>query len=461
MRFRLLLRSSASLLAIAALLLLLFAALFGSPEPWTILHSAPAVSRLAWQQFAALAGLIGLIGWLAALLNALFWRWAYRDFQASAVWRRPGEALAATLSLGLVLNLALLLVARAEPFWPQAFLLPAWIGLRLGLGKAGQDLQLSAILLAAPLLAAPLLLGKIDPLGWLAALIAGEALSRFATTLSPLPLAPAEIRSSDPQQSRAGFRYWPFGWQIVTLMLGFTLLFWWVPELDLAIAGLFLDSSQGAETPWWARRAAERISDPLRPFWGVALAGIPLLLFTLSWLPLFREKRAAWRRASLFIMASSALSVLLVVNAIFKNQAGRPRPEHSDLLLGSRGEDGAWPWAFQKPWSFAGDCISNCSFMSGEASAGFALFAFFLLAFGLNRVSIGLAILTGGSVGLLRIVAGKHYLSDVIFAGLTTLGLVALCFALFYPERLTPYYEPKPHAKRRIRSDGARLNPPD
>ena len=119
------------------------------------------------------------------------------------------------------------------------------------------------------------------------------------------------------------------------------------------------------------------------------------------------------------------------------------------------------PGLFRSPGVLLGTASQTALLCRGEASAGFALFAFFLLAFGLNRVSIGLAILTGGGVGLLRILAGKHYLSDVIFAGLTTLGLVALCFALFYPERLTPYYEPKPHAKRRIRSDGARLNPPD
>ena len=75
----------------------------------------------------------------------------------------------------------------------------------------------------------------------------------------------------------------------------------------------------------------------------------------------------------------------------------------------------------------AATCPKNCSFVSGEASAGFAVLAIAVLAPAAWRLpAIALALGFGVFVGVLRVAAGGHFTSDVVFAGvLTALGGVA------------------------------------
>jgi membrane-associated phospholipid phosphatase len=68
----------------------------------------------------------------------------------------------------------------------------------------------------------------------------------------------------------------------------------------------------------------------------------------------------------------------------------------------------------------AEQCARNCAFVSGHAALGLSLVSFaLLLPFGRRRrAAIAGALAFGGLVGLGRIAAGKHFLSDVVFAGL-------------------------------------------
>ncbi|HZU89271.1 MAG TPA: phosphatase PAP2 family protein, partial [Stellaceae bacterium] len=70
---------------------------------------------------------------------------------------------------------------------------------------------------------------------------------------------------------------------------------------------------------------------------------------------------------------------------------------------------------------------TNCSFVCGHAALGFALVAFaFLLPSGpWRRRATAAALVFGALVGLDRIALGRHFLSDVVFAGLLVYGTTA------------------------------------
>ena len=74
-----------------------------------------------------------------------------------------------------------------------------------------------------------------------------------------------------------------------------------------------------------------------------------------------------------------------------------------------------------------GECVSNCSFVSGEASTAFWLFAFVPLMPPRWRWPAGLAIaLFAAAVSFGRIAFGRHFLSDTLIAGALSLTVIAL-----------------------------------
>ncbi len=72
-----------------------------------------------------------------------------------------------------------------------------------------------------------------------------------------------------------------------------------------------------------------------------------------------------------FIWVAGIITLILVVNLLLKNMWGRTRP--GDIL--EFGGSGVFtPW-----YRFGDSCVSNCSFVSGDASVGFALIIFYFI----------------------------------------------------------------------------------
>lgn len=116
------------------------------------------------------------------------------------------------------------------------------------------------------------------------------------------------------------------------------------------------------------------------------------------------------------------LSVGLVVNGIFKEFWGRPRPVQTDIFGG--------PFPFVPAGEISAFCQSNCSFISGEAAASAWLICLVTLlpreyanlrpfAF---AATTSVAVFTSG----LRMSFGGHYLSDVVIASIATLLIFSL-----------------------------------
>ncbi|HZT19530.1 MAG TPA: phosphatase PAP2 family protein [Dongiaceae bacterium] len=115
----------------------------------------------------------------------------------------------------------------------------------------------------------------------------------------------------------------------------------------------------------------------------------------------------------------------LLANALLKDHSHRPRP--GDVLQ-FQGDD-----LYAAPFAFDGACDHNCSFVAGDPSAAFALAGpALLLPPGRRKWGIAGVLAFGALVGLMRMYQGGHFLSDVIFAALLSLGTaLVLHWAMF------------------------------
>jgi lipid A 4'-phosphatase len=199
----------------------------------------------------------------------------------------------------------------------------------------------------------------------------------------------------------------------LALTLGLFLL---LPQIDLLTSGLFYSAGRGFLLKKWPPVEWLYHSVPWLA-WGIVVAvGVGA-----AWL--FLVERPLWRldrKTLCFLALSTALGPGLIVNTILKDHWGRARPEQIEAFGGTR--------QFTPAPLPAAQCPTNCSFPSGHAALGFSLVAFaFLLPGGApRRRATGAALGFGALIGLVRIVQGAHFLSDVVYAGLIVYGTTAL-----------------------------------
>lgn len=188
---------------------------------------------------------------------------------------------------------------------------------------------------------------------------------------------------------------------------------------DLAVASYFYVPGagwpQGHDEPWDFLYRYGNIP-------GLVLAAVAGAVFVLSF---FVERLRRDRTAALFIVAFLALGPGLIVNTVFKDHWGRPRPADIVQFGGTELYRHAWE---------PGQPGQGRSFPSGHAAIGFFLMApFFVLrrrtpGWALKALAAG--VLYGGLMGLGRMIQGGHFLTDIIWSGvLVYLTGVVLCHA--------------------------------
>jgi membrane-associated PAP2 superfamily phosphatase len=140
-------------------------------------------------------------------------------------------------------------------------------------------------------------------------------------------------------------------------------------------------------------------------------------------------------RAALFLIATLALGPGVLTNLVLKNHWGRPRPIDVQQFGGA--------YHFTPWWDPRGDCPNNCSFIAGEPSGAFWTLAPAALAPPeLRAVAYGAAIAFGVGVGALRMGAGAHFFSDVVFAGVLMYLVIWTAHGLIYRWPMTRLREP-------------------
>jgi membrane-associated PAP2 superfamily phosphatase len=217
------------------------------------------------------------------------------------------------------------------------------------------------------------------------------------------------------------------------------------PRLDVDIAAMWFNTSRhlfDVNAQAWVQhtREAARIV--------ITLLVLPAFVAILGKLVWPRRRMLIEARASIFLIATLALGPGLLTNVILKDHWGRPRP----IDVHQFGGDYRFvPW-----WDPHGGCPDNCSFIAGEPSGAFwTLAPAALAAPELQPVAYAAALAFGAGVGVLRIAAGAHFFSDVVFAGVFMYLVIWLMHGLIYRWRPTRIDEAA--AERRLAEAGEAL----
>lgn len=154
------------------------------------------------------------------------------------------------------------------------------------------------------------------------------------------------------------------------------------------------------------------------------------------------ERLFVYRKMALYLLLVMVVGPGLLVNTIFKEQWGRPRPR--DLIqYGGK-------YAYEAPLQYDASSPGK-SFPCGHASMGYYFFAAAFLLRGKSRLKGALlafaALLYGSLIGLARMAQGGHFLSDVIWSGAIIWLVSASCYYLMKMD-ITPLSTPR--KKRKI-----------
>lgn len=210
---------------------------------------------------------------------------------------------------------------------------------------------------------------------------------------------------------------------VVGLLLGL------YPELDLAVAAHFHKVVVNGNVFAW------RISPTLMwardiGLWVGTIIVVPVVLALAIKLILPRRKLLMSGRAILFLMSTMVLGPGLLVNVTLKDYWGRPRPIDVQQF---GGDEHFVPW-----WDPRGDCPKNCAFVSGDVAGSFWTLAPAALAPPQWRaLAYAGALALGTGMAIMRVMAGAHFVSDVVFAGVFSFLVIWLMHGLIYRWRRT------------------------
>jgi len=203
---------------------------------------------------------------------------------------------------------------------------------------------------------------------------------------------------------------------IVLLLAILTTLVFWFTDWDYRLASIFYHPEKlGDVWPLQHHWFLKLLFDYAFPFI-VAVGVSALSIFLLSHV---HDHSRPYRRQALYVLLVIALGPGLVVNLIFKDHWGRPRPVHIQEFGGE----------FQYiPPAKIGHTPDK-SFVCGHCSVGYAFFAVYFLAKNHKLIYLALTLGLAWTMGFTRMTAGGHFVSDILWSGYLVF-LVA--YALYY-----------------------------
>jgi membrane-associated PAP2 superfamily phosphatase len=211
----------------------------------------------------------------------------------------------------------------------------------------------------------------------------------------------------------------------VAAVVGLVFGIW--PELDLKLAGLFFDPLPRG---FW--RGYNPVYLQLRgaATWLITLVAVLAVVALAVKLLRPRHPLLIPGRAVVLMLVTLAVGPGLLANVILKDYWGRPRPIDVAEFSG--------PEHFRRWWDPRGDCPKNCSFVAGEPSGAFwTLAAAAVVPPPWRAPAYAAALLFGAALGVLRMAAGAHFFSDVVFAGVLIFLLIWLTHGFLYRWRAT------------------------
>jgi membrane-associated phospholipid phosphatase len=184
------------------------------------------------------------------------------------------------------------------------------------------------------------------------------------------------------------------------------------PQLDVAVTHAFYDENHAFYGQTLFGRTFREIFRlaSYTIFAAFVLAYVSARLYA-------RKRLVPTGRNLVFLALTLALGPGLLVNGLVKEHSHRPRPFQTTEFGGQ--------WEFRPFGHFDGQCVTDCSFVSGETStAAWSLAPALLTPPPWRAAVIGASLLFTLVMGVERIAYGGHYLSDVTFGALLNWFLV-------------------------------------
>lgn len=214
-------------------------------------------------------------------------------------------------------------------------------------------------------------------------------------------------------------------WHLLLFSL-LVVVFGLLPQLDIWFSSLFYQPQQGF---YLKDHIAVRLIYKGTEYMAVLVVLGVLLRLVAYYLIAGFSRRFNYK--SWFLLCCILLGPGLVVNNIFKDHWDRARPRQIEQFDGAK--------KFTPAWYIADQCQRNCSFVSGHAAAGFTFMAFGLLASYRSRKKWWhFGLFMGFGIGVVRVIQGGHFLSDVIFC----------YFILWFLFQLLSFIFEKPYKKQ-------------
>lgn len=206
-------------------------------------------------------------------------------------------------------------------------------------------------------------------------------------------------------------------------LLAVVLVFMLVPRIDIDISGLFYDPVAG-----WSNGGVPEFVRRVVPTLIVGSFVFCLVL----WVAGIWYEQWFWGittpRIS-YLMVTLIIGPGLLVETILKPNWGRARPKDITVFGGAE--------SYTPPIWIADACERNCSFVSGHAAVAYWVTAYaFLVPESWRRAAFAVAFLFGSFVGLIRIMQGGHFLSDVVFAAIIVIGINVMAYRLMFERKL-------------------------
>ena len=208
------------------------------------------------------------------------------------------------------------------------------------------------------------------------------------------------------------------------LQIGFTS----APSFDVWVSSLFWTADSGfSANSWETARAFRKATNNF--FAAFTVFALAAFVAGLMRRPFFNISTRIWGVICLIFLIGPGL----LANGLLKTFWGRARPQYITEFGGDL--------MFTPPFEIADQCASNCSFVSGEASNAAALLVSFLLLARYIKPPLLRAVLAAGTIGItvfasvMRIVLGRHFLSDVLFAWMFVILIALVLVRVFLLEK--------------------------
>jgi membrane-associated phospholipid phosphatase len=229
-------------------------------------------------------------------------------------------------------------------------------------------------------------------------------------------------------------RLWPDGWlhhespalianplaQAAVAIVALSLVFLLFPRLDIAFSRLFYDGASFPMVRLPLFIALRELGNDI-----TRIVVVVLILVLILKLALPDQQSLIPPRDILFVAGTLIVGPGLLVNLVFKDNWGRPRPTEVTVFGGDHPFVGAW--------HMSDACSSNCSFVSGEASSAiWMLTLVVLLPLAWRKPALRFLIVLALLLSLNRIAMGGHFLSDVLLAWAITLAVIAVAYRFIY-----------------------------